>query len=184
MAFTFLLGGAKSGKSNLALQIAKYHVNNYGMSVKFIATAVAKDEEMLAKIIRHQQERPQAFTTVEESVDLADVLRRSKDEFVIIDCITLWVFNLLERDLKDSDVLDIAKEVAMIARESSFEAVIISNEVGSGIVPADQYTRKYRDLLGNVNQIMASSARKSYFVIAGKLLPLLDIDMAYSNDNG
>jgi len=177
MSFTFLVGGAKSGKSKIALDIAKKYEMYANDPVRFIATAIPGDQEMTAKIERHIKERPATFITIEEPVDIIGVLNQITEGFVIIDCFTLWVNNLLEAGLSDAEILDQAKEAATICNKKSWSSVLISNEVGAGIVPANNYTRRYRDLLGNVNQVLALYAQNNYFVIAGKLLPLSGIEV-------
>ncbi len=175
MSFTFLVGGAKSGKSKIALDIARKYEMHHKGQVQFIATAMPGDEEMVAKIKLHVKERPSTFITIEEPINIIGALNQITEGFVIVDCFTLWINNLLEADLSDAEVLEKAKEVATICHEKSWFSVLISNEVGAGIVPANNYTRRYRDLLGSVNQILASYAQKSYFVIAGKLLAISDL---------
>ncbi len=176
MSFTFLVGGAKSGKSNLALRHAADYQEKKKCPVYFIATAPATDEEMSEKIRRHRRERRADFITVEEQTDLLAAVKGIADGFVIVDCITLWIFNLLESGCDGDSLQAAVKGFAIEMAKKSIEGTVVSNEVGAGIVPADPYSRRYRDELGMANQILAKHADKTYFTLAGKLLLLSDGD--------
>ena len=170
---TVLLGGARSGKSALALEIAV----SLDLPVTFIATAEPLDAEFAERIERHRAERPFDWQTIEEPIDLEGALAKVPGEaVVIIDCLTLWVSNLFGRDLDDATIFERASSVAQRARSRSGPVVVASNEVGSGIVPADALSRRYRDTLGRVNATFAAQADEAYLVVAGRVLELAHLD--------
>ncbi len=166
MSLTLLLGGARAGKSALALELAR----DRGGSVVYIATAEAGDDEMTARIARHRAERPGEWRTVEEPVEVASALASAEPEAcVVVDCLTLWVANLLARG---DAVLAEAEAVAELAAGRSGATIVVSNEVGLGIVPASPVAREYRDLLGAVNAAFVRRADDAAFVVAGRAIPL------------
>jgi adenosylcobinamide kinase / adenosylcobinamide-phosphate guanylyltransferase len=168
MTLTFVTGGARSGKSSRALQLAAAA----GAPVAMIATAEARDAEMQERIAAHRRERPAAWRTVEEPLDLAGALRGlARDEFAIVDCLSLWVSNLLERS--DPAAIElIASEAAALAAAHGGGCVAVSNEVGMGIVPMNALARSYRDVLGRVNAIWADAADEALFAVSGRVLRL------------
>jgi adenosyl cobinamide kinase/adenosyl cobinamide phosphate guanylyltransferase len=163
VSLTFLLGGARSGKSALALELA----SRSGGPVTFIATATAGDEEMAARIAAHREERPGEWVTVEEPVRLAEALAAA-DGTVVVDCLTLWVANLLEAQI--AGIEEQAADAAAIA--AGKRTIAVSNEVGLGVVPATPLGRHYRDVLGRVNAAWADAAEATLLVVAGRALPL------------
>ena len=169
MSLVLLIGGARAGKSRLALELGSL----WSGGVTFVATAEARDAEMSDRIARHRAGRPPEWTTVEEPLELGAALSALPDEeFVIVDCLTLWVANLLERGDAEPDVLGQAAEVAALAAGRPAPLVAVSNEVGLGIVPATPLGRAYRDLLGDVNRVFAEHAERAFLVVAGRGLPL------------
>jgi adenosyl cobinamide kinase/adenosyl cobinamide phosphate guanylyltransferase len=167
MGLTVLLGGARSGKSRWAVRLA----GEAGGPVAFIATGEARDAEMTERIARHRRQRPASWTTIEEPRELAAAIGAVEGErTVIVDCLTLWVANLLEDGLAASQVRDRARRAAGVAAAYRGEVIAVSNEVGSGIVPANELGRRYRDLLGEVNTAWADHAARAALVIAGRLL--------------
>jgi len=167
MTLTLLLGGARSGKSTLALRRAEA----LGLPVVFVATAEARDAEMTDRIARHQAERPDTWSTLEVPCDLDEALKHvSAEAAVIVDCLTLWVANLMERG--DDDINALADSVARRAAQRSAPVVVVSNEVGMGIVPDHPLGRAYRDRLGRVNAIWAGHAQEALLVVAGRTLTL------------
>ena len=164
MGLTLLLGGARSGKSALAVRLAE----ETGRAVVFVATGEAGDEEMAERIGRHQESRPAEWTTVEEPLELEQALANAGDAVVIVDCLTLWVANLLQRD--DAEIVRLAGEAATFAAERAGPTIAVSNEVGMGVVPASAVGRRYRDLLGAVNAVWAERATAAALVIAGRPL--------------
>jgi adenosylcobinamide kinase / adenosylcobinamide-phosphate guanylyltransferase len=161
-----LLGGARSGKSALAVRLA-------GERATFVATGTAGDDEMAERIRRHQAERPPAWTTVEEPIALGRALQSiGAGETAVVDCLSLWVSNLLDAGWGDSAV---EQESAAVARQAAGRAgptIVVSNEVGFGIVPANELARRYRDLLGAVNRTFAAEADRALLVVAGRGLEL------------
>jgi adenosylcobinamide kinase / adenosylcobinamide-phosphate guanylyltransferase len=175
MPFTVLVGGARSGKSGLAVRSAVKHDG----PVVVIATAEARDDEMAERIRRHREARPHAWTTIEAPLGLALVVRDlPADAFVILDCLSLWVSNAIETGLEDDAIVDEAVVAASLLAGRTASAVVITNEVGLGIVPANALARRYRDTLGRVNAAFADAASHSYFVVAGRALPLVDVTIA------
>jgi adenosyl cobinamide kinase/adenosyl cobinamide phosphate guanylyltransferase len=166
---TLLLGGARSGKSALALNLAA----SQGAPVVFVATAEPRDLEFAERIARHRAERPAAWETVEEPIDLERRLSELPNEaVVIIDCLTLWVSNLFERGRDDAAIYASATTLSRFAHDRAGSVVVVSNEVGSGIVPGDALSRRYRDALGRVNAIVAAAADEAFLVIAGRVVAL------------
>jgi len=169
MPLTLLLGGARSGKSSLAVRRAAAA----GAPVVFVATGEAGDDEMAARIERHREERPSSWTTVEEPRDLeAAVAGAPAAACVVIDCLSLWVANVFESGI---DVERRADAIAAAAAARPGPTIAVSNEVGLGVVPATPLGRAYRDVLGRVNAIFAARADEAFFVVAGKALRLEDV---------
>lgn len=169
MSLTFLLGGARSGKSTLATELA----SSSGGRVTVIATGEARDDEMAARIASHRAERPAAWRTVEEPLELEAALAAVPAESaVIVDCLSLWVANLIERGDDDGDVEAFSERVADVARKRTPPTIVVSNEVGLGIVPASPLGRRYRDVLGRVNAQWAAVADEAALVVAGRKLRL------------
>lgn len=171
-SITLILGGARSGKSSYAQRLAE----ESGKSVTFIATAQALDEEMSARIKKHRMERPAGWQTLEIPFGIASHAQEVKSDVVVLDCTTLLVTNLLMRSVKD-DLVDeapftqaVQKEVDDLltaVRAGKQEWLIISNEIGLGLVPPYQMGRVYRDLLGWSNQRLAGEADRVIFMVAG-----------------
>jgi adenosylcobinamide kinase/adenosylcobinamide-phosphate guanylyltransferase len=169
MALTLLLGGARSGKSALAVRTAE----EWGGPVSFVATGTAGDEEMAARIERHRAERPAGWTTLEEPVELVEAIRGAvPDALVVVDCLSLWVSNLLEAGWEDEAVEAAASAAATLAADRDAPTVVVSNEVGLGLVPATPLGRRYRDVLGRVNAVFAGKADQAVLVVAGRKLRL------------
>ena len=171
MALTLLLGGARSGKSALAERLAARSTG----PVTVVATAQARDAEMAERIRRHRGQRPAGWRTVEEPFDLETALAEvPAGTYVLVDCLTLWVWNLVEQGLTDEQVGRRARAASATAAARPGPTVVVSNEVGSGIVPADALSRRYRDLLGQVNAAWAAAADQTLLLVAGRALPLAD----------
>lgn len=169
MSLTVLLGGARSGKSTLAIRRGF----SYHGPVCFIATATAGDQEMAARIARHRAERPQQWETIEEPLHLDAALARTReDALVIVDCLTLWVSNQLATGATEKEIDEHAARAARRAAARAAPVVAVSNEVGMGIVPANPLTRRFRDAHGRVNATWVGHATKASLVIAGALLSL------------
>lgn len=170
MALTFLVGGARSGKSSLAVRLA----SDWDGPVVFVATAEARDDgELAARIAQHRLERPTAWQTVEEPLDLVGELGRLPESaFVVIDCLTLWAANALEAGWRDEEVERAAADAAVLAAGRASPTVAVSNEVGMGVVPATALGRSFRDLQGRVNTVFATHADRACLVVAGRTLDL------------
>jgi adenosylcobinamide kinase / adenosylcobinamide-phosphate guanylyltransferase len=169
MAMTLLLGGARSGKSARALRLA----HDWDGQVVFVATGEGRDPEMAARIARHRLERPASWRTVEAPLELVRAFDSiPAHAFVILDCLTLWVANALEAGWSDEDVERAGAAVATIASAREQPTVVVSNEVGLGLVPQTPLGRSYRDLLGRVNALFAAEADQAYLMVAGRLLQL------------
>jgi adenosylcobinamide kinase/adenosylcobinamide-phosphate guanylyltransferase len=169
VSLVVLLGGARSGKSSLAVELAR---RRNGQAT-LIATGEALDDEMAERIGLHRAERPAGWRTVEEPLELRGALARVEDgAAVVIDCLSLWVANLVGRGDSDDAVEAEARDVAAAAAARRSLTVAVSNEVGLGIVPATPLGRRYRDLLGRVNGLWASAADEALFVVAGRPLRL------------
>ena len=167
MAMTLLLGGAASGKSRSAATLAA----RTGSSVTVIATAEALDDEMTARIARHRRERPEGWSVIEEPLDLIGAVERARGA-TIVDCLTLWVSNLLGSDLGDEEIADRAAAAAKACAARPEPTIVISNEVGSGIVPMNPLARQYRDVLGRVNATFADEADVVALMVAGRAIRL------------
>lgn len=169
---TLILGGARSGKSSHALRLAE----ETRKPVTFIATAQAYDDEMSARIQKHKAERPTHWQTLELPLHIAPNVSQVKSDLVILDCVTLWVTNLLMQFVKDDLVDEVpfmqtaqAETEALLTaiRKTEQDWLIVSNEVGLGLVPPYQMGRVYRDALGWVNQRFAKEADKVVYMVAG-----------------
>lgn len=167
MTMTLLLGGAASGKSRSAAALAA----RTGLPVTVIATAEALDEEMAMRIARHRQERPDGWSVIEEPLDLIGAIERARGA-TIVDCLTLWVSNLLGDDLDEADIDARAAATAKACAARPEPTIVVSNEVGSGIVPMNPIARLYRDVLGRVNATFADEADVVALMVAGRAVRL------------
>jgi adenosyl cobinamide kinase/adenosyl cobinamide phosphate guanylyltransferase len=169
VTLVLLLGGARSGKSALAVERGR----GWDGPVTLIATGEAGDDEMAERIRRHRAERPPEWRTIEEPLDLAAALERvDGGSAALIDCLSLWVANLLGRGDADPAVEELARAVAVQAASRPGLTVAVSNEVGLGIVPDTPLGRRYRDVLGRVNATWADAADEALLVVAGRALRL------------
>ncbi len=152
-------GGSRSGKSRYALELATQR----GVRPAFLATAQAFDDEMTERIRKHRDERGGAFTTWEEPFEIAERLRaRHECDVIVVDCLTLWVSNLM---LADREIP--GAELIAAARAVSATVIFVSNEVGCGIVPENALARRFRDLAGALNQQVAAAADEVYWMAFG-----------------
>jgi adenosyl cobinamide kinase/adenosyl cobinamide phosphate guanylyltransferase len=142
-----------------------------GQRVTFVATASPGDSEMAERIRLHREERPAAWTTVDAPIDLlATITAAAPDKFLVIDCLTLWVSNLLG---EGAGVEQIEVEAGHVADAMARRrGVVVSNEVGLGIVPANDLARAFRDVLGSVNACFAECAERALFMVAGRAIEL------------
>jgi adenosylcobinamide kinase / adenosylcobinamide-phosphate guanylyltransferase len=174
-ALTLLTGPVSSGKSRLATELA----SAWRGPVEVIVTAEAGDEEMRARIERHRMERPDGWRVVEEPLDLSGALDRADaDSFVIVDCLTLWTSNRMGAGDAGELVVELADAAAATAADRSAPTVVVTNEVGWGIVPVNELARAYRDVLGRVNVAFAGRASNAWLVVAGRVMPLEAPDLS------
>jgi adenosyl cobinamide kinase/adenosyl cobinamide phosphate guanylyltransferase len=166
---TVLLGGARSGKSALAIEIAA----RAGADVTYLATSpeIPGDDELAERVASHRAERPASWATIEEQLDLAEALAGVDAGVVIVDCLTVWTGNMLHHGRDESTVLA-ETEAAIAAIRDRLEAIVVSNEVGLGIVPVNELAREYRDVLGRVNQRWVAAADRALFMVAGRATSL------------
>ncbi len=173
MALTLLTGPVASGKSRLAAQLA----SRWQGPVEVIATAEGLDDEMRARIERHRAARSASWRVREEPLDVAGGLGAlAEDVFAIVDCLTLWTSNRLGAGDGPAAILDQARATAAVAAARRAPTVVVTNEVGWGIVPVNDLARAYRDLLGDVNGAFADRAERAWLVVAGRVMPLVAPD--------
>ena len=162
----FVLGGCRSGKSSYALETAQKFS---GDNKVFIATCIPHDDEMKQRVTRHQKERSQAWETVEAPLLLPEAIteKNRTADAIIVDCLTLWVSNLL-MDSDDSKKIEMhIPRLTEAIEKSHCPVVLVSNEVGHGIVPENKLARQFRDLVGFVNQAVAGCADEVIWTVAG-----------------
>ena len=184
---TLITGGARSGKSSFAENLAK-QCNR----VLFVATAEALDDDMARRIEAHRSSRPAEWDTLEEPRNLADAIRdtmshdASMYDTVVVDCLTMWVSNLLlfyEGKLDtEAKIISAATDLLEVCDASSARWIVVTNEVGLGIVPSSSLGRAYRDALGRVNSLVASRADKVYLMAAGLALELKALGAHHISD--
>ena len=161
----YVTGGCRSGKSRYALDYANRHFSRK----IYLATCEALDEEMAQRIERHKKTRGPEWQTVEEPIEIADRIRQYQDraEVILLDCITLWLSNLLMKWDLDSKIMDEAQRMIDVIGQTQTSLIIVSNEVGMGIVPADPLSRRFRDLSGMISQNIAEVADSVVFMVSG-----------------
>lgn len=161
---TLILGGARSGKSTYALSLAKKY-----KKVAFIATCQGLDKEMRERIRLHKESRPKHWETFEEPRDLTRLLEQINNSFdcILIDCLTLLVSNLVLAGDKQEQILKKITELLSVLDKKKARIILVSNEVGLGLVPVNKLGREFRDIAGKINQIAASKADKVLFMAAG-----------------
>ena len=162
MAVILVGGGARSGKSRYALEKARALQGTRA----FVATAQPSDEEMIARIRNHREERGDEFSTIEEAIELPRVIAEAKFDVLVVDCLTLWLSNIMfANKIQEIDALESA---AQLARGT---VIFVTNEVGSGIVPTDNaLSRDFRDRAGILNQRIAEISQEVYFMVFGQPL--------------
>ncbi|HVN30076.1 MAG TPA: bifunctional adenosylcobinamide kinase/adenosylcobinamide-phosphate guanylyltransferase [Candidatus Binataceae bacterium] len=163
---SLITGGARSGKSSHAIALAQKFKGN---RLYFIATGQALDLEMASRIAHHKATRPKNFLTVEEALDptIALAALEGRADGVILDCLTLWISNLMEIGAEDESILAAADRLASALARVSFSSIVVTDEVGAGIVPDNAPSRRFRDLLGWTNQKIAAVADEVILMVAG-----------------
>jgi len=162
----FVTGGVRSGKSNYAVNLAK----NLSQDVVFLATTPPFDDlEMRKRIKTHQKNRPPHWKTIEEGMNIAPLLSQLNrpQRVVIIDCLTLLISNLLLNNAREEDIIKQVKKIADFAGKFNQTTIIVSNEVGWGVVPETPLGRKFRDLSGMANQVIAKKAQEVWLTVCG-----------------
>jgi len=161
----FITGGARSGKSDYALKTAE----DIGSMRGYIATAEALDDEMRERIEIHRKSRGNNWHTLEEPRYLLNLFEslQTKYDVLIIDCLTLWVSNLMGDGLNDEEILKMADNLSMKIDSLKLNFIIVTNELGMGIVPDNPLGRRFRDIAGKVNQIIAAISNEVYFMVSG-----------------
>ena len=159
-----ILGGARSGKSTYALALAKKHKD-----VAFIATCEGLDKEMRERIKRHKEARPRHWQTFEEPKEIAGLLAKLGNGFdcILIDCLTLLVSNLLLTKHKEAEIIKRTEVMLAQLKKKKAKVILVSNEVGLGLVPANKLGRDFRDIAGKVNQLAAAKADEVFFIVSG-----------------
>jgi len=163
--FVFILGGARSGKSSYAVNRAK----KLKKKVAFIATATSSDREMKERIKSHKASRPRQWKLIEEAKDVSLVLSKLKGKYevVLIDCLGLLISNLLESGLENKAIERRIEKLINAILKVNFTTILVSNEVGNGLVPANPLARRFQNILGLANQMMAKKADEVIFMQSG-----------------
>ncbi len=165
-----ILGGARSGKSRLAMRLAE----GKGAPRLFLAPAEPGDAEMAARIEQHRRDRGTAWDTWEEPLDLAAAIDEAQGNYrvILVDCLTLWLANILVREPSPADLEKACREVLEAAGRTVIPLILVSNEVGWGIVPDNPLARQFRDVAGGFHQRLAATADLVLLSVAGLPLPL------------
>ncbi|MGH7815329.1 MAG: bifunctional adenosylcobinamide kinase/adenosylcobinamide-phosphate guanylyltransferase [Candidatus Binataceae bacterium] len=161
---TLITGGARSGKSAHALKLAMPYPRKC-----FIATAEARDEEMAARIAHHRAGRSTDFRTIEEPSDVAAAIAKlgGETDAIVLDCVTLWISNLMAIYPDDAAIIAEADRLAGAIHKAPFASIVVTDEAGAGIVPDNAMARRFRDLLGWANQKLAAAADEVILMVAG-----------------
>lgn len=167
---TVVLGGARAGKTTFAERMAIAD----GGPVTYVATSprIAGDDDLEARIARHRADRPLGWTTVEEELDVAGAVGTIDRGVIVLDCLTTWVGNLMHSGDDEDVVLAATDRAIEAALARAGRTIVVTNEVGLGVVPATELGRRYRDTLGRVNQRWVGAAERTLFIVAGRALPL------------
>ena len=161
----FITGGARSGKSQFAQAIAQ----NFSGPKVYLATAQALDEEMAIRIRRHRENRPPDWQTLEEPWGIARAIEEKGSLFslILLDCVTLWISNLMMAGWSEEKILEEADRLVRICRRTECSLILVGNEVGMGIVPDNPSARNFRDLSGLIQQKIAGEADEVYVMVSG-----------------
>jgi adenosylcobinamide kinase/adenosylcobinamide-phosphate guanylyltransferase len=161
-------GGVRCGKSAFALGLAR----QLGERRLFVATAQAFDSEMRERIDAHRLERGAEFETLEEPANVAELLAAVDSDVVVIDCLTLWISNLLLRDTSDAEITSRVRALRDVLLTRRCHCVLVTNEVGMGVVPDNALARRFRDCAGRAHQELAAISDELYFGVLGSMLRL------------
>lgn len=166
---TFLLGGVRSGKSSHAVRLG----SESGLLVTFLATCIPQDDEMRDRVSRHQADRAVNWNTVVVEGLLVDSLAQlSRESCAILDCLTLYISRGIWNGKSEETLLEEVCAGLTLARERDLRLIVVSNEVGMGVVPAQLSGRAFRDCMGRIHELVARESDETFFVIAGKMLRL------------
>jgi len=164
----FVIGGCRSGKSRYALDLAGKLSENKKI---FIATCQPQDEEMRQRVTRHQKDRGKTWITLEVPIDLPEVVTQnsSRGDVIVVDCLTLWINNLLTMTQKvtEDEVIGSVDNLTRALQTVKCPVILVSNEVGTGIVPENRLARQFRDIMGMTNQRVAACAYRVIWMVAG-----------------
>ncbi|MFH1153600.1 MAG: bifunctional adenosylcobinamide kinase/adenosylcobinamide-phosphate guanylyltransferase [Pseudomonadota bacterium] len=163
---TLVIGGCRSGKSRYALDKAN---SLGGTKNMFIATSIPEDPDMEDRVRRHRKERGNKWITAEVPVDIAACIHEQSSgaDVILVDCLTLWVSNLMLSRVDHDGILEKTRALVEVLGKASCPVILVSNEVGAGIVPENRLARQFRDMAGFVNQRMAAAADKVVWMVAG-----------------
>lgn len=166
---TLVIGGARSGKSRFAEDLALTLCVERAITPYYVATCEIRDAEMQARVQCHRDRRDTRWITLEEPLELAEIIDREArpGRVLLIDCLTLWLSNQLEQK---ATISTLTKTLQAALKKSAGPVILVTNEVGQGIVPANKLARSFRDEAGLLNQALAETANTVYFIVAG--LPL------------
>lgn len=161
----FVLGGARSGKSQFAIGLARKKAKK----TAFVATCEGRDCEMKERILLHKRKRPGTWKTFEEPLNVPGLLGQIEDSFevILIDCLTLLISNLMLKRKKEEDIAGEINKILTALKKHKALSIIISNEVGLGIVPGNHLARRFRDIAGRANQLVAQESHEVYFMVSG-----------------
>ena len=160
-----VLGGSRSGKSRYAEELAK----NQNRPVLYIATCRTQgmDQEMKDRVNRHQLDRPENWLTLENRFDLAEIVKEYSDHCLLLDCLTLWMGNAMETMNDEKEISNHLDRACSEVRKQGSSLLVVSNELGMGLVPETPIGREFRDLCGRANQQIAAAADNVTFMVAG-----------------
>lgn len=164
---TFITGGIKSGKSNKAIELSSLYQDK-----AFVATAIAFDDEMTDRITKHQNDRGKDWALFEEAYNIEDTLlkiaeSKNKYQVVILDCLGLWITNLLMSELEDEMILEKIKSFTQTFAKINYHLIIVSNETGMGLIPDNKLGRRFCDILGIANQQIVKKSEEAFFMVSG-----------------
>jgi adenosylcobinamide kinase/adenosylcobinamide-phosphate guanylyltransferase len=169
----FIVGGASSGKSEVALRLAAQGIARTAARA-FVATGEGQDEEMAMKIARHRQSRSSAWVTAEVPIELTAWFNERGRHYriILVDCLTMWLSNHCQQGTKEREIVEAARSLLRAIRRVDARVVLVSNELGLGLVPTDAGSRRFRELAGEINRLMAQEADDAYFIVSGMAITL------------